>query len=331
MVKNITKKYAERNEVIRNRGILVLVNSILLKIQKIYFPFKVIGKPQSIQIEISTKCNLKCVMCPLTSQEKKEKYLPHLLKPKNMGFEEFRKILDSFPRAGIIRINGIGEPLLNPEIEKMIAYCTENGILSVFNTNGTMLTEEKSRGLIESGASSVIISFDGANKKTFESIRIGANYDKVLENISSLVKLKKELKSELPKISIATVYMKQNREELEKIREMFRKIGVNDFITNNLNGPPNDEFSMKNRVIEPEKNAPISCVQPWDEVYININGQISPCCYAPYLNFGNIFEQDFDSTWNNSKYEQFRKNKRSRKSDICNNCPAYSVKKPGFF
>jgi len=74
-----------------------------------------------------------------------------------------------------------------------------------------------------------------------------------------------------------------------------------------------------------------ACQRPWTVTYVTVNGNILPCCIAPFATsdyssivLGNLFDQPFDEVWNGSGYRQFRTGLRSlhAPSDACAKCGA---------
>src|SRR5512146_2483676 len=132
---------------------------------------RVPGSPLTLTIESTAKCNLFCPMCM-----RETVYFP----PRNMDISVFRKIIDEGRDSLEFAVPyGAGEPLLNPEIFEMIAYCTKLGIPTGISTNGTVLTEQYSRRLIESGLTYLTFAFDSARREIFETYRKGADFEKV--------------------------------------------------------------------------------------------------------------------------------------------------------
>ena len=90
------------------------------------------GGPLTLAIESTAKCNLFCPMCPRESI-----YFP----PKDMELSVFKKIIDDGKAFLEFAVPyGDGEPLLNPEIYDMIAYCKQVGVPSGISTNATVLS-----------------------------------------------------------------------------------------------------------------------------------------------------------------------------------------------
>jgi len=107
-----------------------------------------------------------------------------------------------------LNFNIRGEPLLHPEIDKMVEYAKKKGLIDVyFNTNAVRLDEEMSKRLIDSGLDRLSISFEGYTKEVYEKYRVGGKYEKVLSNIEMIQSLKSRLGVSNPKIRVQTVML----------------------------------------------------------------------------------------------------------------------------
>jgi radical SAM protein with 4Fe4S-binding SPASM domain len=49
------------------------------------------------------------------------------------------------------------------------------------------------------------------------------------------------------------------------------------------------------------------CLEPWQYIYINSDGTITPCCIN-ISTLGDLTKSDFNSIWNNDKYQALRRN-----------------------
>jgi MoaA/NifB/PqqE/SkfB family radical SAM enzyme len=120
---------------------------------------------------------------------------------------------------------GNGEPLMNPALLDFLEVLKKYSVWVGFNTNGTLLHERMGRELIRLGLDKLDVSIDSTDPKTFERIRKGASFDRVIDNIMRLKALKSSLHSHKPDVSIETVLMKDNIEELDRIVELAHKAG----------------------------------------------------------------------------------------------------------
>jgi len=112
--------------------------------------------PDKLSVEITTKCNLQCEICPKQS--------PNYHQPESdMDFETFERLKSVLPHVKSLVLSGIGEPLLHPDIEKFVAlasaYMPEDSFIG-FQTNGAFLTEEKLNELIKAGLNKICVSID---------------------------------------------------------------------------------------------------------------------------------------------------------------------------
>jgi len=140
--------------------------------------------PLYLNIEPTNACNLKCHTCSIDGTRKRG----------FMDLDLFRKIVDQAPKAGVYEVALFlgGEPLLHKDLPYMVKYVVSKGLDARIYTNACMLTREKSEALLDAGLSFLGISFDGDNKEDYEKMRVGANYEKVLENVLTFLRLKKK-------------------------------------------------------------------------------------------------------------------------------------------
>ncbi len=113
-------------------------------------------KPERLSVEITTRCNLKCEICPKQSPNY------HQLE-MDMSLETFKKLIPLMPSLKSIVLSGIGEPLVHPYLEDLISLCKkymEPHTSIGFQTNGVLLTEEKMSELIRAGLNKICVSID---------------------------------------------------------------------------------------------------------------------------------------------------------------------------
>ena len=135
-------------------------------------------------------------------------------------------------------------------------------------SNGSLITEEIARGMIEAGLDAINISVDAAGKEVFESTRIGLNYDKVIANIERLVRIRAELGKRRPKLILSFVRQNNSADEqafIEHWRAIADKIHITDL--HNWAGTLNTESDV---------NYP--CYRPWLTFTVLWDGRVSLCC-----------------------------------------------------
>jgi radical SAM protein with 4Fe4S-binding SPASM domain len=184
--------------------------------------------PRSVQVEVTGSCNLACAMCLVS-------YRPRIgRKTGAMCFHTFRALVDALPDLRRVTLQGLGEPLLAPDLDRMVAYATGRGAEVGFNTNGMLLAPARARSLVESGLAWLHVSLDGATAETYESIRAGADFARVCENVAGLVAAKRSLRSGSPRLSLVFVAMRRNIDELPALVRLTHELGVDRLFVQNL-------------------------------------------------------------------------------------------------
>jgi MoaA/NifB/PqqE/SkfB family radical SAM enzyme len=183
--------------------------------------------PAYLQIEVTGSCNLRCRMCIV-------RYRPALPRSASMSFEQFKRLVDAIPTLQSVTLQGIGEPLLAPDIYKMVAYASERGINAGFNTNATLLTRRAAERLLDGGIAWLCFSLDGASKATYEFVRDQASWTVVERNIDRFVGLMRERGMARPSLSLVMVLMRRNFRELPALVERAARWGIPKVFTQGL-------------------------------------------------------------------------------------------------
>ncbi len=141
--------------------------------------------PIRARIEVCRFCNLKCPSCPIGRGKIRNKRM--------MSFEDFKLIIDKIKiSVKELSLFNYGEPLLNPNIVKMIKYTKKNGIKIVnMHSNGLLLEKGLAEKLVKSGIDYINFSIDGASNETYQKYRIGGDLNTVVKNVSYFISDKK--------------------------------------------------------------------------------------------------------------------------------------------
>jgi MoaA/NifB/PqqE/SkfB family radical SAM enzyme len=193
-------------------------------------PMMPIPLPSFVQIEPVGQCNLRCQMCPIQFRTDGPPNGP----PAFMPFEAFTRLVDQFPAMTELQLQGLGEPMMHPRFFDMVAYAAGRGIQVSTNSNLTLLTPARAERLIWSGLHWLHVSIDGASAATYERIRVRANWERVIGNLESLVATRRRLGSELPRLRIVVVVMRQNLHELADLVRLAARVGVTSVFVQHL-------------------------------------------------------------------------------------------------
>ena len=303
--------------------------SVVKHTDKAAMPFK-------LKLESSTKCNLDCLMCPNDTLDRLHKCL---------SFKEFKEIYNQI-KPSYLNLTGIGEPLLNEDIFDIIKYARKKSFVKL-DTNGTLLTDEIIKKLLDSNPNVVSISLDGMTKETYEGIRKGANFEIVINNIKKIAKAQRKTK-----IHLFMVVQKDNMDELIDYIKFGDEIGVDSinatFVTelgknkNIKNSLDNISRKRKKEIYEEILKLDIKtnlwmddlieylggktiikvhCYLPWYTADINVDGTLVPCCFISNqeIVIGNIFETPFKKLWNSERMNKFRQNNKVY-GGVCSSC-----------
>lgn len=332
---------------------LALYNSNFIS-EKILYPLfpRSVFYPKFIEVEVSTRCNLRCLMCEHTYWREKNQM---------MSFRELKSIVDQFPGLKWIGLTGIGESFLNPDFMKMVKYVKGKNLYFELYDTFFLIDEKFSRGLIEAGVDRMIVSMDAATPQTYEKIRVGAKFERSLENIKNLRKLKKKMGAYYPEISFHYIISKENIDEVlpfvSFVKKLMGKENTSILFTSILHEFPEikglaveipDELVEKvekkaqklgikvawNRNIPGEKDPIIKCNE-WTMPFIFVDGTVVPCCagneankrdYQRKTSMGNIFKESFRQIWNSAKYRRLRQMIHDGKTPpACKYCTIYKV------
>lgn len=272
--------------------------------------------PLHVDIELSDACNLRCKMCA----HGLEKVKSTGFMPDNMAL----KLIDQCVDIGVfsIKFNWRGEASLNKFLPEAIKYAKKQGILEVqFNTNGLPPDEDLIVECAESGVDRVIFSVDGFSKDTYEQIRIGGNYEKLLENINRLIEWKKKNNSSKPFVRVQMVRTKHNAHESEPFIDYWQNIVDDVRVSDVMNRGQGNQFSVGDQVVGGRRR----CPQPFQRLVVGKDGRVSPCCSDWFQEYtiGHVEKNDFITIWNNDKVNNLRDALRNNLHDsipICKNC-----------
>lgn len=304
-----------------------------------------------VYIEVTTKCNFACITCIRSSWKDS---LEHMAWET---FESIRENLKELPELETVHFGGFGEPMMHPRIFDMVKDIKNLGLKVEMITNGSYLTDENIRKLIDIELDVLFTSFDSPDEERYNEIRIGADFKNVSRNIENMQEFKRKLGVTKPELAIEFVAMKKNFQQLPELIKMAHNLKVNQIIVSNL--IPYDE-SMKDEIVydldesstEFSKEAMKTTI--WAQVSnmklrtersckfmndkslcINFEGNVSPCYalmheYDSYIYgqkkhmhpcyVGNVNHKSLKEIWTDSGYINFRRVVRDNLYPSCIDC-----------
>ena len=264
--------------------------------------------PRGAIIEITTRCNLNCRMCPRT-------LLPGN-KDEEMSFDDFKKICDKLPNLKSVALLGRGETLLHHEIDQILAYLNHRKCAIEVTTNGTLLNQQYIQSKNLAAITQLNISLDSTDPDIFFNIR-GVPLEKITNSFNFL-------RFTFPKtwIRLQSLIFPETISQLDTFIELaienrfnevnfllpiqfnsiqFNSIQFNSIQFNSIQFNVEDNamtifennsiiseihqltrYALKHGVIVKAtiaENHPRMCFSPWNTLRVALNGDIYPCCY----------------------------------------------------
>ena len=178
--------------------------------------------PTFMAMNMDTQCNLRCIMCI------RGKYPQEEINALRYDFKIYRQVADeTFPYARWVRLATAGEPLMAGNLIEQLRIIKNYSMKLDLVTNATLLNNDDLIKEILQVLSCLHVSIDAATKEIYESIRIGAKFEQVIENIKRFNRLREKLyPSDKPRLHFNIVLMKENIKELPKLIELAEELAV---------------------------------------------------------------------------------------------------------
>ena len=278
--------------------------------------------PQVIHIENTNYCNARCIMCSHGA----------MTRPKGfMSMDLYRKVISEAAELGVpkVTVQFFGEPLLDKHLFERIRLARQAGLETEINTNASLLTAEASVRLIESGLDELHISFDGFTRATYERIRVGLDFDKVVANIEGFLGLKRRTGSPRPKVFLTFVAFETNRHEAKAFLNHWGHRVDHVIISNARNWAGQKHVKGTGKFCQ-EHLPTVPCAVLWKQLVALVDGRVTVCCddYDGKLALGDLNRQTLGEIWNGSKLRKLRDLHIAGQGDkipLCRSCTQYTV------
>ncbi len=284
--------------------------------------------PIELEVGLTNACNHRCIFCAVDYTGYQSTMLDADL---------FRKNIKEFASKGVKSIiyAGEGEPLLHKNAVDLINETKKLGIDAAMSTNGVLLTKEASKECL---ASLTWIRFSTAaiTDQTYEKIHQCRKGDLqiVLQNMQEAVRVKKDQKAATT-IGVQMLLLPDNKDEVLKMAQELRKIGVDYFTVKPFSQHPQsgnilqvdyqemmdvekeikeietDEYKIYFRAHSMEK---LACRREYTQclalpfmVYIDAKGNLWPCIVfmgKEEWKYGNLYEESFVQIWEGSRRKE---------------------------
>lgn len=285
--------------------------------------------PVKLDIEGVSRCNFACTMCAVSKW-------PKGTRARDMSLEEFKSLVDEQYGLVEIKLNGIGEPLMaGDKFFEMVRYARQRRIWVRITTNASLLhLRDNYKKLVDSGVNEIDISVDGADKPTFEGIRIQGDFDRVGANCRLLNGYCASLG--VVRTKMWTLVQRGNAAHLERHVSLAKDWGFRNLVFSlQLHGWGDKELEERNvgemvkldedhllSLVEKGKNLGVRvafwdvsskfdeknlCPWPFERAVVTSDSRTVPCCM---IGDPDKFElgkgMSFLKAWNSDEYKDFR-------------------------
>jgi radical SAM protein with 4Fe4S-binding SPASM domain len=171
------------------------------------------GSARLVFWEVTKGCNLRCIHCRASATE--------LSSPTDLPTRTALGIIDQIAEAAnpILVLSG-GEPLYRSDIFQLARYGTDKGLRVALATNGTLVTKDVARMIVDSGVKRVSISLDGADAQTHDSFRgIPGAFDAAVAGLRNLKALGMS-------VQINMTIARHNAKQLPQVLDLARTLGA---------------------------------------------------------------------------------------------------------
>ncbi len=253
------------------------------------------------QIELTTRCPLRCRMCTRESDAPWQN--------RDMAFEEFERILPWLSDVETVVLEGWGESLLHRDLCRCIRRVREKGCRVGFVTSGFGLTRDRVEEILRAGVDFVGFSVSGSCPETHDAIRVNSHLPDLLAAIGLFHEEKRRLGLATPRMHIIYLMVRDNIREVPEIPRLAREAGIEEVVLTNLTHTIN-RWQESQAVFLREESAteyealiqqaaaqaqrlgvrlkrpslaavgvPVCEENPLANLYVSAEGEVAPCVY----------------------------------------------------
>ena len=277
--------------------------------------------PTGSNIEITNACNINCLMCNTKLQERPYQ----LMKP-----EVFERIILELKATGIptAGLHTVGETFVYKDLETLLEIAERHKFRVWISTNAQFPERIKEiYSKFPNMLNDIRISVDGATAKTFEHIRVGGSFNKVLESFEIIHTLNKGKKNFNIGLTLDSILNSDTIYEIPLYFERFGKYAnpehINFWVITGLS-PDNSYF--KSTFPYPNLiRSEVPCHMPFESQFFTHDGKATLCCrdYNEEIVVGDIMTSSIKEIWNGEEAEKVRRQHRNPESltiKACQNC-----------
>lgn len=270
--------------------------------------------PPCLQIEPTSICNFRCIMCyqiDETFSRKSSGFMGH------MSLDLFKKVIDQVTGyIEAVTFASRGEPLLNPKILEMLDYCRGKFLALKLNTNASLLNERLIHGLLSSDLQTLAFSIDSADKEQYEKIRVNGSFEKLMANLELFRKIREEQYPDSRLVVRISGVRINELQDIDSMSDQWKRFADVVAFTNYT--PWQDSYN------NPVNDLETPCTELWRRMFVWWDGTVNPCDfdYKSILSHWNITKSGLtlQDIWTSTHYNELRKLHLSRERSSIEPC-----------
>jgi len=236
-----------------------------------------------------------------------------------------------------VRLIRWGEPTMHPMFLEILKKLKDTGKAIHFNTNGTLLNKDSIQKIVEMEIDSVKFSFQGVDQESYEEMRYGSSWDKLMENIHLMNELRGD--REKPYIQISTTTTAETEKQIHNFIEMvsplcdYANVGKTKLCHLEIERMKISE-DRKRKFLELkereslQRQRPGVCVEIYDKLSVNWDGTVTGCCgdYDGMMLVGDLRRETLHDIYHGERINRVREIiSRNAYDDIplCRTCYQY--------
>lgn len=286
--------------------------------------------PRIIDLELTSFCNMRCVMCPTGLQALGRPGV--FMTPKT-----FKAILQKTkPFNTALRFIGWGEPTMHWALPDFVRAATAQGRLTHLNTNGSKLAIDPLylRRLLNAGLSSIKFSFQGVDRESYNAMRRVDFFEELLSAIERVKRARGE--NPRPFIAASTTTTTESPEQIaafaERIAPLVDQLTIGrtvfDFIDFSVVPEKRRELLLAAAADQfVERRHPDPCPEVYDKLSIHADGSVRVCCndYSGHTYLGNIVTNSLEELWHSPVLAAYRERLAAGRYEgpLCSVCYDY--------
>ncbi len=260
--------------------------------------------PRRITIELSSRCNLSCVMCPRQYVSGENGFMDETL---------FEKIVQEIAEEDVESVVPFfrGESLLHPRFMELLGLLRRHSRARIqLATNALLLSEEMIHDLLfKIRIDFISFSLDAVNEETYRKIRLGGSLEKARENVLSFLRARDGSASTG---TVVQVSLTENEFNLEEIRSFIgywrdRADRVRIYARHSEGGAFG---ALSSPGFQRESFERSPCMKPFNDMVIYHDGRVALCNHdwdrPQSASLGSVKEKSIREIWQDSPYQRVR-------------------------